>query len=110
QVMSGIDCLVIPSRWHENSPLVLLNSLATHTPVIVSDVKGMTEFVRDGVNGFVFSRGDEEDLTRVLLNTAQSPQLLHEMSKTTEYSRTTRQMTEEVVEIYNSVLQTSLTA
>ncbi|UUZ69980.1 glycosyltransferase family 4 protein [Polaromonas sp. P2-4] len=54
-VFLGIDFLVIPSRWYENSPLVLLNSLATHTPVIVSDVEGMTEFVEDGKNGFFFS-------------------------------------------------------
>ncbi|QWA09348.1 glycosyltransferase [Sodalis ligni] len=35
-----MDLFVIPSRWYENSPLVLLNSLATHTPVVVSDVEG----------------------------------------------------------------------
>jgi glycosyltransferase involved in cell wall biosynthesis len=37
-VLDDMDALVIPSRCNENSPLVLLNALASHTPVIVSDV------------------------------------------------------------------------
>ena len=48
KVLSEIDVLVIPSRWYENSPLVLLYALATKTPVIVTDMKGMSEFVRNG--------------------------------------------------------------
>ncbi|MDE2240079.1 MAG: glycosyltransferase, partial [Rhodospirillales bacterium] len=52
-ILDGIDVLAIPSTWYENSPLVLLNALASHTPVIVSDVQGMTEFL-DGGNGWSF--------------------------------------------------------
>jgi glycosyltransferase involved in cell wall biosynthesis len=103
-VFSGIDFLVIPSRWYENSPLVLLNSLAMHTPVIVSDVEGMTEFVKDGSNGFVFCRGGVDDLARVLYKIIQSPLLLGEMSGQAGYERTTRMMTEEVFAVYESVL------
>lgn len=104
-VLSGIDFLVIPSRWYENSPLVLLTSLATHTPVIVSDVEGMTEFVEDEKNGFVFCRGDVDDLERVLLKIVQDPDLICRMSKNTEYTRTTREMTEDVVSIYKSIIK-----
>jgi len=104
-VFLGIDFLVIPSRWYENSPLVLLNSLATHTPVIVSDVEGMTEFVEDGRNGFVFCRGNVDDLEKVLLRVVQDPAMISRMSNTTEYHRTTREMTEEVVRIYESILK-----
>lgn len=104
-VFLGIDFLVIPSRWYENSPLVLLNSLATHTPVIVSDVEGMTEFVKDGTNGFVFLRGNVDDLERVLRRVVQDPELIEKMSKTTEYNHTTREMTEEVFSIYKSIVK-----
>lgn len=104
-VLSKIDFLVIPSRWYENSPLVLLNSLATHTPVIVSNVEGMTEFVEDGKNGFVFCRADVDDLERVLLRIVQAPELICRMSEHTEYKRTTREMTEEVVSIYKSIIK-----
>lgn len=104
-VFSEIDFLVIPSRWYENSPLVLLNALAMHTPVIVSNVEGMTEFVKDGRNGFVFRRGDVGDLTRVLCEIIQSPLLVERMSEQTEYARTTRMMTEDVVTVYESAIK-----
>ena len=64
QVLAELDVLVIPSRWYENSPLVLLNALASHTPVVVSDVAGLTEFIDPGVNGFAFERGNAKRARR----------------------------------------------
>lgn len=104
EVLQELDCLVIPSRWHENSPLVLLNALATHTPVIVSDVEGMTEFVENGKNGFIFSRGNVDELYEIMLRLTKEPQTLNHISEHAEYSRTTREMTEEVIGIYRAVL------
>ncbi len=104
-VLAGIDFLVIPSRWYENSPLVLLNSLAARTPVIVSDVEGMTEFIEDGENGFVFRRDNVGDLERVLLKIVQDPKLILRMSENAEFNRSTREMTEDVVGIYESVIK-----
>ncbi len=104
-VFSGLDFLVIPSTWYENSPLVLLNSLASHTPVIVSDVEGMTEFVADERNGYTFSRGSVNDLTLVLKTIIKDPEKSRDVSRTTEYTRTTKTMVEEVITIYNAVLK-----
>ena len=56
-ILRPMDLLAIPSTWYENSPLVLLNALATHTPVLVSDVQGLTEFIREGIDGWSFKRG-----------------------------------------------------
>ena len=105
EILSRLDFLVIPSRWYENSPLVLLDSLATHTPVVVSDVEGMTEFVVDGDNGFIFRRGDVVDLTRVLQSIVRDPVRSRRMTGSTEYARTTRVMTEDVLSVYESVVQ-----
>ena len=65
----------------------------------------MTEFVKDGTNGFVFLRGNVDDLERVLRRVVQDPELIEKMSKTTEYNRTTREMTEEVFSIYKSIVK-----
>lgn len=100
EIFSDIDLFVIPSRWYENSPLVLLNSLATHTPVLVSDVEGMTEFLTEGVNGYSFKRGNADDLANKLSHVLQTPQLLHKLSLSTEYARTTEVMAKETFEIY----------
>lgn len=104
QVLDEIDFLVIPSTWYENSPLVLLNALASHTPVIVSDVEGMTEFLQPGKNGYAFARGSIAGLERVMREIIADPEGARRLSLTTDYPRTTLSMTEEVVEIYRAVL------
>jgi glycosyltransferase involved in cell wall biosynthesis len=106
-VLSGMDVLAIPSTWYENSPLVLLNALATHTPVLVSDVPGLTEFVTEGVNGWSFRRADGDDLTRMLCALAQNPDRVRQASEQTRYDRTTRTMAEDVVRIYDEVTKKS---
>lgn len=99
-IFQEMDLFVIPSRWYENSPLVLLNSLATHTPVLVSDVEGMTEFLTEGKNGYSFKRGDVNDLTEKLSYILQTPGLLSKLSLTTEYLRTTEVMAKETLSLY----------
>lgn len=103
-VLAELDFLVIPSTWYENSPLVLLNALATHTPVIVSDVEGMTEFVEDGKNGYIFKRGSANALEHILKNCVKEPGKARDMSHTTEYPRTTKRMVEDVAKVYEAVL------
>jgi glycosyltransferase involved in cell wall biosynthesis len=102
EVMTELDLLVIPSRWYENSPLVLLYALATHTPVIVSRVEGLTEFLQEGVNGFSFERGSSSDLERVLQAFMTDKSLASRLSTTTNYNRDTRLMASEVIEVYES--------
>jgi glycosyltransferase involved in cell wall biosynthesis len=100
-VLESMDLLVIPSRWYENSPLVLLNALATHTPVLVSDVSGMTEFLEPGMNGHAFERGDVDDLYRHLRELlAAGGERLHSLAKTTAYERSTGMMASETLALY----------
>lgn len=58
--------IIIPSVWFENMPYALLEALASGKRVIASKIGGMTERVTDGKNGFLFTAGDVEDLTRVI--------------------------------------------
>ncbi|MDE1997560.1 MAG: glycosyltransferase family 4 protein [Burkholderiales bacterium] len=99
-VLREIDLIVIPSRWYENSPLVLLNALATHTPVLISDVDGMTEFLVDGQNGLRFRRGDVSDLQKKLATLVLHEGQLADMSLTTSYERTTELMAYETLNIF----------
>jgi len=103
-VFSELDFLVIPSTWYENSPLVLLYALASHTPVVVSDVPGMTEFVEPGQNGYAFRRGSVRDLAGVLRHIVQDPERAREMAATTHYERTPSAVARDVVEVYGSIL------
>ncbi|OGR00766.1 MAG: glycosyl transferase [Deltaproteobacteria bacterium RIFOXYD12_FULL_50_9] len=104
EVLAGLDVLVIPSRWYENCPLVLLNGLATHTPVVVSDVEGMTEFVEEGVSGLSFRRGSAASLRQILQRFIDSSGLAANLSTTTEYPRTTFAMVQDVLSVYHRVM------
>jgi glycosyltransferase involved in cell wall biosynthesis/SAM-dependent methyltransferase len=99
--LGSIDYLVIPSTWYENSPLILLQALATHTPAIVSDVLGMTEFVKDGSNGFHFERGSIDGLARILQRVADDPQLADRLSAGTSYDRLPADMANDVANLYS---------
>ncbi len=99
-VLQDIDLLVIPSRWYENSPLVLLNALATHTPVLVSNVSGMTEFLDSGSNGYAFERGSADHLYQQLLDLLQSREKLYSLAKSTSYDKSSSVMAEETMAIY----------
>lgn len=107
EVFAGLDFLVIPSRWYENSPLVLLGALASHTPVVASDVEGMAEFIEHGKDGLLFHRGSTDDLERIMGGLVTDPAAARAMSASTEYPRSTRTMTEELVAIYDSILEPS---
>lgn len=64
--LRAVDALVVPSLWHENTPFVVLEARAAGVPVVGSDVEGIAEIVRDGVNGRLFSAGDPVALRGVL--------------------------------------------
>jgi len=105
EIMQELDYIVIPSTWYENSPLVLLYALATHTPAIVSDVEGMTEFVTNGKNGYVFPMGDSEELATILTAISQDSVKARLMSKNTHYLRSTKDMAEDVLSLYKNVVE-----
>ncbi|MDD3711060.1 MAG: glycosyltransferase [Patescibacteria group bacterium] len=56
----------IPSIWLENMPLTLLEAMMLKKVVIASNTGGLPELVRDGQTGFLFNRGDSQDLARVI--------------------------------------------
>jgi len=105
QVLSQIDVLVIPSRWYENSPLVLLYALATKTPVIVTDMKGMSEFVRNGHNGFTFKKDNVGHLGQIMQQIVDHPSVLLQLSKNADYAKDVMGHAGEVLGIYQTVLE-----
>jgi len=81
QILSETDVLVLPSLWWENSPLVLLTACAHGVPAIVTDLGGMTEIVRDTINGWSFPAGDVSALARVLETVCSDPSVLNTMKE-----------------------------
>lgn len=76
QLMANVHAVIVPSIWWENSPLVIQEALAARRPVLCSDIGGMAEKVRHGVDGFHFRAGDSQALAALLRHVARQPQLL----------------------------------
>lgn len=103
--LSELDILVIPSRWYENSPLVLLYALATRTPVVVTDVKGMSEFVKDGFNGYTFRKDSVDDLTKILQKIVDDPSCIERLSENATYTKDVSDHAQDVLKVYEEALK-----
>ena len=71
---TSTGCL-LPSRWWENSPLVVQEAFTHRRPVICSGIGGLAEKVDDEVNGLHFNVGDPDSLAWVIQRAATEPGL-----------------------------------
>jgi glycosyltransferase involved in cell wall biosynthesis len=78
-LMSAVDWVIVPSIWWENSPLVIQEALMQRRPVICSDVGGMAEKIRDGVNGLHFHVRDPYSLANTIRRAVTDPELWHRL-------------------------------
>lgn len=76
EMYRGLDVLVVPSVWAENSPLVIHEAFAAGIPVVASDIGGIPELVRHEQNGLLFPPGDAEALASSLMRLVREPRLL----------------------------------
>jgi len=53
KIYKRLDAVIIPSVWPENSPVVIMEALASGIPVLASDIGGIPEMVKNGVNGWL---------------------------------------------------------
>jgi glycosyltransferase involved in cell wall biosynthesis len=72
---------VITSEWHDNSPLVIYESLALGNLVIGAKMGGIPELIDEGVDGFVYERGDMDTFVRHVNYLIDHPQTAIEMGK-----------------------------
>ena len=74
ELFHAADASVLSSSW-ENFPHGAVESLAAGTPVVATDVGGVGEVVRDGVNGLLVPAGDQEALAVALRRLVQDDEL-----------------------------------
>ena len=72
------ECLVLASR-HEGFPTVVGEAMACGTPVVSSNVGGVSELVKRDRTGWLFDPGDDEALTRTLSMVLADPQRVRSM-------------------------------
>lgn len=56
--------VIVPSRWHENFPYVIIQSFAYGKPVIGSNRGGIPELLDNGKNGIIYDAENYTELAR----------------------------------------------
>ena len=67
----SLDVFIFPTELRESLGLVGLEAMACGIPVIGSEIGGLTDYIKDGFNGYFFSPGDTKDLADKILNFSQ---------------------------------------
>jgi len=80
RLMQSVHAVLVPSVWWENSPVVIQEALRNRRPVICSDIGGMAEKVRDGIDGFHFAAGNAMALSGLLHELAADRAMLADLA------------------------------
>ena len=69
---------VLPSH-HEGLPTVMLEAMACGCPVLATDVGGVPDIIKDGVNGVLIPAKDSRRMASVIQSLLADPEKLYEM-------------------------------
>jgi glycosyltransferase involved in cell wall biosynthesis len=110
-VLSNLDVIVIPSRWVENSPNVILEAQAAGVVVVGTDLGGVAEMVRHGENGLLFEPDNAADLAAQLQRLLDDPTLLPHLRSNPPPFQSHITEVEQIESLYESLVpsQTTLT-
>ncbi len=78
--MVGSDALILPA-YDEGLPLVILEALASRTPVICTPVGSIPEVLGDRQTALFVSPGDEAGIATAIQTLLEQPELRRELSE-----------------------------
>jgi glycosyltransferase involved in cell wall biosynthesis len=73
RLMLAASVVVVPSRWYENQPMVVLEALAHGVPVVGSALGGMPELIEPGATGDLVPANDPHALATALTPYVRDP-------------------------------------
>jgi glycosyltransferase involved in cell wall biosynthesis len=62
EIVQHARFIVLPSICYENNPFSIIEALCMGTPVLGARIGGIPELIEEGVNGFLFTPGNEAEL------------------------------------------------
>ncbi|MDD6209462.1 MAG: glycosyltransferase family 4 protein [Bacteroidales bacterium] len=66
ELIGGSSFVIVPSEWYETFGLVVVEAFSNATPVIASDIGGISELVNNNEDGFLFRAGDLNNMIEVI--------------------------------------------
>ena len=72
--INDLDIALIPNSNQYRSPIKMFEYMAMAKTVIAPDQQPITEIIEDGVTGYIFRNGNEDDLVKTIEKAIQSPE------------------------------------
>jgi len=104
RTLSGLDVLVVPSIWYENSPINIHEANLVGVPVIASNIGGMAELVPDGVAGLQFQVGDAGDLAAKMRRFIEDRSLVEQFRRQMPPVKSIEENAQELEVIYEQLV------
>ena len=99
-----LHVLAVPSRSMETGPIVVHEAQALGLPIMGSDIGGVAERVRPGVDGWLLSTRDVAAWTAAIVEAASDRRRLVELASNSRASRTVGDVAREMNCLYREVL------
>jgi glycosyltransferase involved in cell wall biosynthesis len=104
---TAADVFVLPS-FSEGHSVALLEAMASGLPLVASDIEGNKVTIEEGVNGFLFEKGNPEKLAEkltIILTDSELQQMMSSNSSKLYVEKfSTKTQVEEHLKIYNSLI------
>ncbi len=103
-VLATIDVGIAPQIWEDNSPQVVFEMLQAGIPVIGSRIGGIPDFVKDGMNGFLFIPGDCNDLAAKMELLLKNPDRIRSFSQSIVPHKSLSEHSKEIIAFYEKMM------
>jgi len=100
-----LDVLAVPSQIFEAAPLVVLEAFAAGTPVIGSDLGGIRELIRHGVDGVLVPYGNVPMWSETIRTMAESHESLGHLSSGIRQPRSMTDIAVQMKRLYQELSQ-----
>lgn len=81
QCVEGASLAIVSSQWRENMPYSIVEAFALGTPVIGTNIGGISELVLDGKTGYLARAGDSTSLAAAIKRGVASSKDLDEYAR-----------------------------
>ena len=107
--LQKMDLFALPSLFGEGLPMVVLEAMAAGVPVVATDVEGVPEAIRDGVDGVIAQPEDASAMARAMARVVTG-QLDWEQLRLSALVRqhdefSDQSMASSVAEVYDEILR-----
>ena len=65
KILLKYDVFILSSNY-EGLPISIIEAMAANMIIVASDVEGNNELIDHGINGYLFKRGNDEELNKIL--------------------------------------------